>query len=237
MKIKDILRRFLFQKIINDIAILFWGSMSLFIFFVLILLAVESIFWLPTQFRYIIWLICIAVLVGIFILIGFLIIKIRHQKIMRYKAESCATEIGLAVFKRNDDVLNALQLENSLNEKNVGSIDLTKQFIDQVKSRLSMLSAKEVLKNPRSKDLKKITILTFALFFIISISFLPEFLESARHWVHPRTIFNAPQPFRINNLTGDIFIMGGDSTSLNFIIEGKDQDSLTLEFKLSLIHI
>ena len=231
MKIKDILRRFLFQKIINDIAILFWGSMSLFIFFVLILLAVESIFWLPTQFRYIIWLICIAVLVGIFILIGFLIIKIRHQKIMRYKAESCATEIGLAVFKRNDDVLNALQLENSLNEKNVGSIDLTKQFIDQVKSRLSMLSAKEVLKNPRSKDLKKITILTFALFFIISISFLPEFLESAKHWAHPRTIFNAPHPFRINNLTGDIFIMGGDSTSLNFTIEGKGQDSLTLEFK------
>lgn len=231
MEIKDTLRRFLFQKIINDISVLFWGSMSLFIFFVLILLAAESIFWLPTQFRYITWLISIAVLIGIFILIGFVIIKIRHHKIVRYKAESCATEIGLAAFNRNDDVLNALQLENSLNEKNVGSVDLTKQFIDQVKSRLSMLSAKEVLKNPRSKNLKKITILTFALFFIISISFLPEFLESARHWVHPRTIFNAPHPFRINNLTGDIFIMGGDSTSLNFIIEGKDQDSLTLEFK------
>ena len=97
-------------------------------------------------------------------MIGFVIIKIRHHKIVRYKAESCATEIGLAAFNRNDDVLNALQLENSLNEKNVGSIDLTKQFIDQVKSRLSMLSAKEVLKNPRSKDLKKITILT--LFYL-----------------------------------------------------------------------
>ena len=231
MEIKNILRRFLFQKIINDIALLFWFSMSLFIFFILILLSVESIFWLPPQVRYGTWLVGLALLIAITTFIIFAIIRIKHQKIERYKTESSAEEIGRVAFNRHGDVLNALELENSLKRENTGSKALAKQFISEVKSKLTKLSPKDVLDNSRSIELRKVSILVFSLFFIISISFLPEFLESARHWIHPRTIFNPPHPFRINNLTGNISIMGGDSTSLSFTIEGKDQDSLMLEFK------
>ena len=231
MKVSEALRRFRLQKLRNDLGSLFWAGTSSALAILLILLSVESVFWLSPEVRYGMWWITLLTLVGAVMAAGAAAVQVKYQRIRRYSPETCATEVGAAAFPRHDDVINAVQLEQSLRDDRVSSASLTRQFIEQIFSRLSSLSPAEVLNNSRTRQLRQITVIISALTMIVTLSFLPEFMASARHWIHPRTSFEPPHPFRIVNLTGDIYMMGGDSTSVTFKVEGESPDSIVLEFK------
>ncbi|MBH31081.1 MAG: hypothetical protein CMG71_03715 [Candidatus Marinimicrobia bacterium] len=231
MKVSEALRQFRLQKLRNDLACLFWAGTSSALAVLLILLSVESIFWLSPAVRYGMWWITLLTAVGVVLAAGAVVVQVKRQRIRRYSLEKCATEVGAAAFPRRDDVINAVQLEQSLQDDRNSSASLTRQFIEQISSRLFSLSPTEVLKNGRVKQLRQITVIISVLIMIVTLSFLPEFMASARHWIHPGTSFDPPHPFRIVNLTGDIYMMGGDSTSFTFEVEGEAPDSIVLELK------
>ncbi len=231
MKVSEALRQFRLQKLRNDLTSVFWAGASSALALLLILLSVESVFWLSAEVRYGMWWIAYFIFVAAVAAVGLAAVQVKRRRIHRYSSEACASEVGASAFTRHDDVLNAVQLEQSLQDDRVSSAALTRQFIEQVSARLSGLSPAVVLKNGRAKQLRQIAVIVFALTMIVTLSFLPEFMASARHWIHPRTSFDPPHPFRIMNLTGDIYMMGGDSTSMTFAVEGEAPDSLLLEFK------
>ncbi|MEE2876786.1 MAG: DUF4175 family protein [Candidatus Neomarinimicrobiota bacterium] len=231
MTVSTTLERFRIQKFRNDISSLFWAGTSSVLALLLILLSVESLFWLSAKVRYDVWWSALFIFIMAVAAATVVAVQIKRQKIRRYSSEACAAEVGASAFHRHDDVLNAVQLEQSLQDDQVSSAALTNQFINQISSRLSFLSPAEVLKNGRAKQLRQIAAIVFTLIMIVSLAFLPEFMASAQHWIHPRTTFDPPHPFRIMNLTGDIYMMGGDSTSVTFAVEGEAPDSLLIEFK------
>lgn len=231
MKVTTALRRFRKRKIHNDLSTLGWCLAITVLVSFTVLLAVETLLWLPSSVRYGVWWTGLSAAILTVVAVILTILLSRRGRIGRYSAEACAVEVGRSAFGKKDDVLNAVQLERSLEGDTAYSAQLTGQFLEQITDKLSTLIPERVIVNRQSTHLRRFAIVSLILASAVTLTFLPEFSEAARHWIHPRTAFTPPHPFRIVNNRGNLYLMGGDSASVVFAVDGEMPDSLLLEMK------
>ena len=231
MKVTAALKRFRIQKIRNDLTTAGWALTIVVMVSLVALLSAEALFWLSPLVRYgALWLGLITLILAL-IGGGVILALVKKSWITRYKPESCAAEVGKAAFPRKDDVLNAVQLEQAIESDSNYSKELTGQFLQLIKSKLSTLAPKEVLFNGGTDRFRRIAVITLIFFVIATFTFLPEFIVAGRHWLNPQTSYSPPHPFKILSNSGDIYLMGGDLASVVFTVEGEAPDSLRFELK------
>ena len=162
--------------------------------------------------------ILLTVLIWIIIVISFWSIyhiKAKRNQIKKYKPEKLAIFLGKTIFsKKNDMVLNALQLENSKRENE--SKELTKSYIYRVKNKLGLLNLDFVFKN---KKLFKLKITLLILWIGIIIIFFFNYEHSANAFyrlANPQKNFPAPKPFSLLSMSGNIHIIGGEKPEIYF---------------------
>ena len=114
MKVTAALKRFRIQKIRNDLTTAGWTLTIVVMVSIVALLSAEALFWLSPLVRYGAWWVGLITLILVLISGGVILALIKKGKITRYRPESCAAEVGKAAFPRKDDVLNAVQLEQAI---------------------------------------------------------------------------------------------------------------------------
>ncbi|MEC9475047.1 MAG: hypothetical protein VX746_03895, partial [Candidatus Neomarinimicrobiota bacterium] len=149
--------------------------------------------------------------------------------IKRYQLTTIALIIGRLVYKKEDMLLNAYQLENT--KEFSGSSELQQSFIYNAKSQLNKFDYTFLLSNNHINLWKKIIFNMLAiLVFSISISWNHS-VSSMYRLAHTNTEFSPPIPFRIISTSQYIGILGGEDAKVKFSIFGKDIDSIYVEFK------
>jgi hypothetical protein len=66
--------------------------------------------------------------------------------------------------------------------------------------------------------------------FLFAISWNTS-AQSVFRWTHPRTSFSIPKPFAIQNQSGNINLLGGETTELAFTVMGDAPDSLIIDLQ------
>ena len=231
MKVIAELKRFRIQKIRNDLTTAVWVLAIVLMVSLMAMLSAETLFWLSPAIRYGAWWVWLITLILAVTGTVVTLALIKKGRITRYRPETCAAEVGEATFPRKDDVLNAVQLEQSIESDSNYSKELTDQFLQQIKSKLSILAPKIVLLNDGAGRPRGIALITLILAVVVTLTFLPEFIVATRHWLNPQSSYSPPHPFRILSNSGDIYLMGGDSASVVFTVEGEVPDSLSFEMK------
>ena len=157
------------------------------------------------------------------------LVLIYRNRIARYRWSTLALKVGQRAFTKPDTVLNALQLERSRSPSS--SADLSQAYIESVSRTLSRLNTNALFSSDSLCRWRNITfglLLTTLLFLVVTW----QWSGAALHrWTHPRTTFQAPLPFKIESLTGNIHLLGGASTELRFMTRGATPDSLYLELR------
>jgi len=197
--------------------------------FLLLVIVLEGFLYLSTTVRMIVWR-SLGIGTGVAILGGFVyLVLIYRNQIPRYQWSTLAMKIGKRAFPKPDAVLNALQLERTLPKSS--SAELSRVYIQSISQTLSRLDPHELFSLDSLRRWRNITfvlLLATLLFFIVSWQWSGAALY---RWVHPRTTFQAPLPFKIKSLTGNIHLLGGSSTELTFMTVGAAPDSLYLELR------
>ena len=230
-KIASQLFRFRHRKILIDLQTVGWIGLTTAAIVVILLIILEAILWFPTSIRLGVWgalffLILIWVLAG-----GVSLLLIYREKINRYVLPTLAKEVGARSFEKEDEALNALQLESASPSKYHSSAQLANQFVHRVASKLASLNPAKVLNTHGIRRWRK-TALGTAMVCALSIGiFHSAFLSAVDRWMHPGTNFPVPHPFELESLTGNLSLMGGDDTTLAFTATGKIPESIELELK------
>jgi len=230
--IAQYLKRVRTEAFKNDGITTFWRlyAIGLAIFF--ISLMTESIFYLSTTVR-IVWIFTGLIIVGIgfFVLLTIFILGLFNQ-IKRYRWSSLARKIGKLAFEKDDVVINALQLERSLDKSD--SIDLSRSYISKIYQQLSNLELNRLFPKQKLFQWKSTT---FILLIFLGISILTTWNEATSamyRWAHPRTEFYAPTPYTLKSKTGDIHLLGGESTSV--IVQAIDGEPDSVFLRLTAIN-
>ena len=209
------------KQIIKARSILFWQDLFIYLLWtgiiipllIMILIELESIFYfLPDTKLNLIRIMSVSIFFALlFITIQY--IRSKNDKIKKYKIETIAFNIGDKAFpKKQDTILNALQLERS--SRNNESEELAQAYINNTFQKIQELNIRELLKNEQGLTLKKF--LLVAWLSIVCIFYL-QYNSSANAFfrlTHPSQEFPAPKPFSLNSLTGNIHILGGEKTEI-----------------------
>ena len=135
-----------------------------------------------------------------------------------------AKEIGTSYNDINDKLLNALELEDELNQNNSPAIDLSEKAIEQVYIKLNNINYKS-LETQTSIKRPIINIIAIFLIFILFNQFL---LPSLYRISHPNTTFPKPLPFTLHSISEDFQILEGDSAVINISGVGDLPDSIDI---------
>ena len=215
-------------------------------FLIICALQLEIIFYFPPYYKQSFFLIIIINLIG---MITFWIVysnNAKGNKIKKYKIESLALKLGKKIsYKKNDLVLNALQLETS-NEKSE-SEQLSRSYIDDIYKKLKLFDISLLEKETTKLKLK---IVLLSIWIATSIIFFFNYESTSNAFtrlINIKKTFPAPKPFNLLSMSGDIHIIGGETTevfiqaypivpdtlNLQLIpsqVSTKKRDSLKLEF-------
>ena len=225
------LKPFQRRLIRNDLVASAWILIPVAVVAVVSLLALEALFWLPALIRYGFWISGLIIFIGVAAAALILTTLIKMNGVSRYSVEKCALQVGTQAFEKQDKVLNAYQLEDSLTQAEPFSSDLASDFISRILTRLETLDPLSVLSNTFARKLWQPATAVVVLSLVAALAFLPEFIGSARRWIHPRTTFSVPLPFQIKSEVGDLALMGGDNAVIAFRTTGdhKVTDHLMVE--------
>ncbi|MDP6456584.1 MAG: hypothetical protein QF669_03880 [Candidatus Marinimicrobia bacterium] len=225
------LKPFQRRLIRNDLVASAWILIPVAVVAVVSLLALEALFWLPAPIRYGFWISGLIIFIGVAAAALILTTLIKMNGVSRYSIEKCALQVGTQAFEKQDKVLNAYQLEDSLTQAEPFSSDLASDFISRILTRLETLDPLSVLSNTFARKLWQPATAVVVLSLVAALAFLPEFIGSARRWIHPRTTFSVPLPFQIKSEVGDLALMGGDNAVIAFRTTGdhKVTDHLMVE--------
>ncbi len=224
-KIATQLIRFRQRKIMTDILTVGWTTLIVGTIAVTFLLALEAVFWLSPAVRYGVWQSGLVLLVGIVVMgtvVGFFI---RQDSVRRYKLDTIAHETGRAALSKGDEIINALQLEKGDSGSYDTSQELADEFVTETAGKLSSLSPTHVYSTKDKKRLKFSAFGTIVLTVLLIILFRSSFSGAAQRWIHPRTDFPVPHPFKLKSDSGNLSLMGGDDAVLQFSSEGKNLPS------------
>ena len=225
MKIKNSLKKFQLSLIKRDIIHIFWSSFSILLLSFLLMILSESIFYFSTTTRLLIFRLLLIISLLIILILIVVTFKIKKNRIKKYSWTGIASLIGKESFIKKDIVLNALQLEISYH--NSSSKGLSGSFIDKVQKSLKKLNHKIIFPiNIRWK------LLTLFLLIIINLGLvINKNISGASiyRWANPSLAFEAPKPFMLASSTGDIHLLGGDSTKISIVSSTNNLDSVFLK--------
>ena len=209
------------KEIIKARSILFWQD--LFIYFlctaiimsllIVVLIQLESIFYfLPNTKLNLIKIISSSTFFALlFVIIQYF--RLKNNRVKKYKIDTIAFNVGNKAFpKKQDTILNALQLERSptTNESEA----LAQSYVNNTFQKIQKLNIQELLKNKHSLTLKKILLIawlgTLTVFYLQYNSTADAFFRLS----HPNKEFPAPKPFLLNSMTGNIHILGGEKAEI-----------------------
>ncbi len=208
------------RKIFTDLLTLGWITLTTGIFVITFLLALEAVFWLPPAVRYGVWQSGLVLLAGTAVMAAGLGFFIRQNSVNRYRLETIARETGQAALPKGDEIINALQLETDDISSYETSQELAEEFVAKTASTLRLLSPSDVFSSKQKKNLKISAFSSIAAGILLTLFFYSSFTDAAQRWIHPRTDFPVPHPYKLESITGDLSLMGGDETVLQFTAEG-----------------
>lgn len=168
-----------------------------------------------------------------FLLLMMLVLVIRGLGTWRgwwkwVQLEAIAYRVGNRLGLPDDRLLNALQLERRLTESDTfPNADLTAKSVRLVAQRLAEFDFKYLTPRRYKPPLRLagIIILVLAIAWLTS----PRAMGLAvSRLMHPETEFTAPTPFILLSLSGDMEVLGGDTTEVVFTAVGSVPPSTEL---------
>ena len=206
-----------------------WRLYAFLIALFLSVIMIENVFYLTASMRrYILFLSNIILVVSILSYLIYGLMAMQNM-IKRYRLNTIALIIGRLVYKKEDMLLNAYQLENA--KEFSGSSELQQSFIYNAKTQLNKFDYTFLLSNNLINRWKIITLNMLAILLVsISISWTHS-VSSMYRLAHTNTEFSPPIPFKIISASQYIGILGGEDAKVEFSIFGKDIDSIYVEFK------
>jgi len=216
-------------SLVNDAKTSAWVLYTVSLISVIAAISLETIFYFSPQIRYGIWqlgLLGFIVIIFAFVLVYFLAI---NNRIHRYRWSTLARAAGRLAFPKEDAIINALQLERGLDASS--SKQLSKSFVTDTINKLEELNEADLFHSKRVKQWKSYSLIfLFIGAFLFSINWDNSALAIFR-WSHPQTVFPIPKPFAIQNISGNINLLGGDSAKLEFAVLGATPDSLFIDLQ------
>ncbi len=164
-------------------------------------------------------------------LIGPIIIYILVRKsfLKNFNDYSLAKSIGEKYPEISDTLLNSLQLNNQLTKKEKGySTGLVIESLRKMSVRLKQVTFDSFIPHD---IFKKTYLISFIIIFVIGILGLTsgEFYFSAfDRLLHSNTKYPIPLPFQIISENGNMEILGGDTTKVEFYCSGEFPEKLNL---------
>ena len=128
-----------------------------------------------------------------------------------------------------EDLLNALQLENSLNNINKGK-DLAKYAIEKINSKLKNIPPHKIKEDIPLK-LKKTFVFLLITMIIIGLFTNNTLPNAFSRLIHPAKNFLKPLPFTLKSLSKNKQILGGDSLRISIAGYGKLPKSMKIHWK------
>ena len=215
--------------LLNDFQTTIWILYSIGLCSVITAISLETIFYFSPQIRFLLWQ--LGFLSGMIILISVVLVYFLaiNNRIHRYRWSTLARAAGRLAFPKEDTIINALQLERSLDEST--SKQLSKSFVTDTIKKLDDLNEADLFHSKRAKQWKSYSlILLLGGVLLFSINW-DNSAQAIFRWSHPQTFFPVPQPFAIQNLSGNINLLGGESAELEFSVMGEIPDSLFIDLQ------
>ncbi len=213
--------------LISDLKLLFWALYAIALGGITLALVVESVFYLSSDSRWVIWQIGFFLLVLVVLVLAIGAGLVRFNLLGRYRPSRLARRLGGWGFNKPDRVINALQLERGMNSS--AAPELSRAYVSQVERELGEIDFPQVLPRRLIRRGKIITIEILSLLLVLFLVFRPEFATAAYRWVHPRTHFPVPRPYKLMSNTGDANILGGENVRILIQSIGATPDSIRLE--------
>jgi len=210
-----------------DLSVLAWMIYFGLLVLGLLMIVTEGIFYLSPSVRSATW--HVLFILGFLALTGLLVTSffIFRNRIPRYRLATLARRVGALAFSKEDTVVNALQLERSL-EKSSSPV-LSKTYIDEVVRALEKLDLNSLFP---STHIHRWRNLTAGMLVILTLTILFTWDQSSAavyRWAHPKTEFAVPKPFALKSLSGDIHLLGGESTTIRIQAFYNQPDTVYLE--------
>jgi len=216
-QVKSQLHRGLFQITIGCVVVL------------LILGILESIFYFTIPVR------SILVEFVLFLFIAFLIYIFLRAYLNTKSIFTNSSNWVMAHRYKNRDpqigdrLLNALQLEESLNEMETGR-DLAEYAIRNIDSKLHTIPASS-LYDPVSNILKKTLMLSISIAFVITLIMYNTLPASFSRLAQPTQEFPVPLPFMLSSLSQNQQVLGGDTLTVSIAGYGELPDSINIHWE------
>jgi len=222
------LNRILRAAIIHDGQTFAWILYTLALAFIFIIVVAESIFYFSSSIRFGVWQVGSTTL-GLFILsvVVFLFFALTNR-INRYRKSTLARAAGRLAFPKEDTVINALQLERGV--KSSTSQDLSKSYVEEILRKLVEINESELFSTGRRAKWKTVSLAVLVIGALLFSMNWDNSAQAVYRWFHPGTEFSIPKPFVIQSETGDINLLGNESTELSFSVIGDAPDSLFIDF-------
>ena len=146
----------------------------------------------------------------IFLCIFFLANK---NLLSRYKLNKLAYKIGEHIYpKKPDTILNANQLDEKIQINQ--SKELAREYVNNVLDKIDPLKFQSIFFNPKTISMKKLILISW-LFILLGFFFqYNQIANSVFRWASPNTSFQAPKPFALKSITGNVRILGGNNTDI-----------------------
>ena len=234
MKIEKYLKRVRIFLLKKEFYRLFLWSIILVSASLFIMIQLESIFYFHPKIKSLfLALLCTGlVLEGTFGLIYFW--KAKQDKISYYKIDVIASSLGKRVFRKKDDlILNALQLENSTvdNESTV----LANSYIEEINQKLKSVSLNDYFNKDKINQIKSTLLIVWTGILCVFILNYKSSSNPFSRLINPNEVFNAPKPFSLLSMSGDIHIIGGEKTDIYIQAYPDVPDTLTLKLTPSQV--
>ena len=225
MSLKDHLKRFRLALIKKDLIQSLWMSYAVLLIIFVFVIALESVFYFSPKVKSLMFGSILSLLGMWLVGLGLCTALIYKNSLKRYRWSHVAKLLGSHSFLKKDSVLNALQLENTILKSS--STGLSHAFISKVVESLKKIDHKVIFTtNPKGKYI--------TLFLLIIITLGIAGLKntagnSMYRWFHINQAFEVPKPFYLVSSTGDIHLLGGDSTKINVVASHLQPDTVSLE--------
>ncbi len=141
--------------------------------------------------------------------------------------QSLAKKYALRDQKIGDRLINALQLENNLNQITKGK-DLAETAIDRLSKEINNTSQNKLF-DPISSSLKRFFVLSLSL--LILIPFIDTSRSALQRLFDPQKEFLIPLPFSMHSIDGNVNVLGGDTLTVNFGGIGDLPDSIYIHWE------
>ncbi len=225
-RIETLLKQVRISAIKSDFITGFWMVYAVSLAVFLVGLMTESVFYLSSAARTVLVYTGLALILGIVLVFFILLFFAFANRVQRYRWSSLARKIGGLAFKKEDVVINALQLERAMDDSD--SVELSQSYVDKIHHQLASLDLKTVFPNSAILRWKKITLLILIVLGISILSTWDSSTKSMNRWANPHIDFPIPPPFHLKSTTGDIHLLGGESTTITIQAVDGEPDSVFL---------